>query len=295
MSRQLISPLRPSSPTGEFLSRQIWLRTVLLAAIVCLGGPLVGAAWAQETTVGLALVAGRVLDAESEKPIDGAEVLLVGDATEISRETDNSGAFMFPRVPRGAYQLVVEHLAYGTRSETIEIVGSERIDLQLRLTMEPIELEPLVVAIRRRYLSPRMLEFYERVDHGLGYFITRADIENRMPGRITHMIADAPGVQLVQAGESSLSRRLHFRRHVRWEAGQTVPCWPTVYLDGGRVQDGGPEIAGRPLSEMDIDDLVLPADVEGVEVYDGAGGLPPRFGGSFGGCGVIAVWTRIAI
>jgi hypothetical protein len=119
MSRQLISPLRPSSPTGEFLSRQIWLRTVLSAAIVCLGGPLVGAAWAQETTVGLALVAGRVLDAESEKPIDGAEVLLVGDATEISRETDNSGAFMFPRVPRGAYQLVVEHLAYGTRSETI--------------------------------------------------------------------------------------------------------------------------------------------------------------------------------
>jgi hypothetical protein len=60
------------------------------------------------------------------------------------------------------------------------------------------------------------------------------------------------------------------------------------------MQDGGLQISGRPISEMDIDDLVLPADVEGIEIYDGAGGLPPGFGGSFGGCGVIAIWTRIA-
>jgi hypothetical protein len=236
-----------------------------------------------------------VLDAESEQPVEGVEVVLVGEGTEIRRETDNSGVFMFPRVPRGAYELVVQHLAYGTRSQRIDVVGSERVDLQLRLTMEPIELEPLVASVRRRYLSPRMLEFYERMDQGLGYYITRADIEARKPGRITHMIADAPGVHLIQGGASSLSRRLHFRRHNRWEAGRSVPCWPSIYVDGRRVQNGGVETAGRPVSEVNIDDLVLPADIEGVEVYDGAGGLPPRFGGSFGGCGVIAIWSRIAI
>jgi hypothetical protein len=267
----------------------------LIAAILCLCGPLLETARAQDATVGLALVSGRVLDAETDEPIKGAEVILVEEETEIRRETDNSGFFMFPRVPRGGYELVVQHLAYGARSETIDVVGSERVDLQLRLTMEPIELEPLVVGIRRRYLSPRMQEFYERADQGLGHYITREDIERRKPGRITHMIADSPGVRLVQGSESSLSRRPHFRRHVRWEAGRRIPCWPTVYVDGERMQDGGPEIGGRPLMEMDIDDLVLPADVEGVELYDGAGGIPPRFGGSFGGCGVIAIWTRITI
>ncbi len=200
---------------------------------------------------------------------------------------------MLPRVPRGSYELVVRHLAYGERSQAIQVSSSERVDLQLRMTMEPIELEALVVSVRRRYLAPRLQEFYERVDKGNGHFITRDDIENRKPGRITRMIADSPGIQLVRGGESSLSQRLHFRRHVRWEAGRTIPCWPTVYVDGERIQEGGLEVAGRPSSGMDIDDLILPADVEGVEVYDGAGGLPPRFGGSFGGCGVIAIWTRI--
>lgn len=269
--------------------------TVLIAPLFCLCGSLLATARAQDATVGLALVSGHVLDTESGEPIEGAEVILVGEGTETRRETDDSGFFMFPRVPRGEYELIVEHLAYGARSDALEVVGSERVDLQLRMAMEPIELAPLVVGTRRRYLPPQMLEFYERMDQGLGRYITREDIEARKPGRITHMLADVPGVQLLRGGDSSLSLRPHFRRHNRWEAGRTIPCWPTIYVDGERMQDGGPEFGGRPAIDMDIDDLVLPADVEGVELYDGAGGLPPRFGGSFGGCGVIAIWTRISI
>lgn len=279
---------------GELPSFQGCVRLALLAAVLSLACLAARPATAQEGT-GLTVIEGRVVDDASGDPVEGAEIqLLGGDDTGFQGTTDDQGAFVFQRVPPGVYQLVVEHPEYGTRSSGIALAGRELVMLNVRLQVQPIELAPLVVSVRREFLSPTMQEFYERKEKGLGRYITRADIEQRQPGRITHMIASLPGISLIRGG-SSVNPKLHFRRHQRYIPGRgAVPCWPTVYVDGKRIQEGGPDPANWDPTETDIDDMVLPGDIAGVEVYDGAGGVPPRFGGSWGGCGVIVIWTRSA-
>jgi hypothetical protein len=266
----------------------------VVAALVMIGGVVAEQPRAQDATVGLAVVTGRVVDGDSGEPVEGADVRLIGDEREFVRLSNDRGLFLFPRVPPGVYEVVLEHLSYGTRTDTIEVVGREIVDFEVRLAKEPIALAPLLASVRREYLSPSMHDFYERLQRGLGRFITRAEIELQRPSRITHMIASLPGIALIR-GPNSVKPRLHFRRHQRYIPGRgAIPCWPTVYVDGRRVQDGGPDPESRILDEVEIDDLVLPTDIAGIEVYDGAGGIPARFGGSWGGCGVIAIWTRSA-
>ena len=53
-------------------------------------------------------------------------------------------------------------------------------------------------------------------------------------------------------------------------------------------------VDGIPASNFDIDE-VLPGDVEAVELYSGAAGVPPQYN-RFNGtsiCGTILIWTRI--
>jgi TonB-dependent Receptor Plug Domain len=60
-------------------------------------------------------------------------------------------------------------------------------------------------------------------------------------------------------------------------------CTPEVFIDGMKVMQGADE----------IDNLVRPQEVSGVEVYTGSAGVPPQYAGMAGGdCGVVLVWTK---
>jgi hypothetical protein len=243
-------------------------------------------AGAQETTEGQdvtspARVVGRVLGEESGRGIERAEVRLIRGTIDLGRPTDGWGYFAFPSVPAGDYELVVSHIAYGTRRDSIAIEGGQLYDLELRLSMRPIELEPLVVEAVRWQVSPRLWSFYERVDHGQGSYITRDEIERRQPLRVTHLIGELPGVSIInRPGPSDYIVLSRYRRFD--PSGRPGPCLPIVYLDGYRV--GGDS----------LDDLVFPSDVEGVEIYKGLAEYPGEFASPDARCGVIAVWTRSA-
>jgi outer membrane cobalamin receptor len=229
-----------------------------------------------------------VLEQASGNPIETVEIRLVGVGSELRRITDSRGEFLFPRVPPGRYELVAEHLAYGRRADSILVLAGQRTTLELRLAMRPIELEPLVVRVRRQFQSARMVDFYERLQRGVGYFITREDIELRQPARIEYMVDEAPGVRLVSFGGRYAPL---MRRYVRFtRSGSLESCWPAVYVDGVRV-DQAHGVQGKSGPTF-LDDFVLPNDVEAVEVYGGAAVVPAAFAGSDARCGVIAIWTR---
>jgi hypothetical protein len=251
------------------------LRTTVLAALAFSAGPMVKPARAQEEGQA-AVMLGRVVDAESGKPIETVEIRLVGRGQDLVRVTDGEGEFLIPRVQPGTYEVVLSHLAYGTHSDMIEVGRGELVKYEAQLAMRPIELEPLAVSVVRRSVPPNLLGFYERMSMGRGHFITREDIERRQPGRATHIIGDIPTVRVRMVGASS-------RFYVEFTRYRGCP--PAVYLDRTLLNPGRDERAV-------IDDYVMPSEVEAVEAYDSPGSLPAEFGGSRAGCGVIVIWTR---
>ncbi len=163
-------------------------------------------------------------------------------------------------------------------------------EIEIGLVPEPVAMEPLVATVVR----PRRLEtkgFYERKYWGElvsgGVFFTAEDIERRLPGRITHMVADVPGIRLGGCGLRLNGCRLYNSRIP--DASSSEGCLMNVYLDGSLVVRRG-RIGGG--SAPNINDFVIPVEIAGVEVYRGPSELPAEFAGSESRCGVVVIWTK---
>ncbi|UCC73868.1 MAG: carboxypeptidase-like regulatory domain-containing protein [Gemmatimonadota bacterium] len=251
---------------------------------LCLCAAVAPYARAQDEAAPPARVVGTVVADESGEPIEAVSVRLLAAVTQLGGLTDGRGVFAFPRVAPGVYELLVEHLGYEVRSDSIEVVSGEVHAFEVRLKMQPIELEPLIVTVRRWYVSPLLWGFYDRVDTGFGNYVTREDVEQRKPARVAHIIGELPGVAIVPVGVARYQIVMSRYRYFGPD-GRPGPCWPVVYVDGMRIG----------ISDESIDDFVDPNDVEGIEVYKGAATVPGEFGGADATCGVIAVWTRRAV
>jgi len=72
------------------------------------------------------------------------------------------------------------------------------------------------------------------------------------------------------------------RAALRFSRSTNKGCPPQFFIDGIQATGFG------------IDDMP-PGDVEGVELYSGAAGVPPEFNRFFStvNCGAVIIWTRI--
>ena len=217
----------------------------------------------------LAMVRGRVMEVETERPLYGAAVSLASgpDGTRGigTRVTGADGGFSFGNVPPGLYRITVTHLGYRDLRDTLRVGPEEDLQVVLPLSVSPVELSPIVVEGRRR--RPPFLDGFESRRRTLGgTFFTREYMDQRVLLQFTDLMRMVPGVRVVPVYPYGHSVR--FR-------GQ---CIPSVWVDGTRV-----------ISTTDLDSFLRPDDLEAVEVYSGAQ-LPAQFGPT--ACGAIVVWTR---
>jgi len=213
-------------------------------------------------------LAGVVTD-PSRTPIPDAEVGILWER-EIVRaaRTDSAGRFQFSDVPRGKTSIVARRLGFQPRVYTVQVRdGATRAFLPIVLDPMPTELDRVIVMARVAASRGRLKEFYERKSrNGMGTFIERDEIEARQPAFMSDMLRMVPGVRVAPA---------RFGNVIRMRG-----CVPTVWIDGVAVRGA------------QLDEVVNPRDVAGVEVYRSSAGLPPQFG-SMNSCGAIVVWTRI--
>ena len=242
-----------------------------------------------ETQTGRLL--GQVRDARTDEPVTAAAVS-IGERGQVV-ESNRRGRFIFSGLPVGDYELSVRHLGYAALTHPFTVTRGLTTEVEVALSPDPLALEPLVATATR----PRRLEingFYERKYWGElvagGTFFTAEDIERRNPLRITHMIADAPGVRLANCDLWGHGCKLYSTTHSRGFSGQG--CKLNIYLDGNLAIRGSNERWYEAKLRESINDLVLPAEIAGIEVYTGAGSLPAEFGGSDSRCGVVAIWTK---
>lgn len=145
---------------------------------------------------------------------------------------------------------------------------------EIKLTPLALRLAEVVVeGDRTVYHFGQVAEFVRRSKTGLGHYITRQDIEERQPRMITDLIARVPGVSVTLIGTGSQIRLF-----------RGGGCAPELFLDGVRLT--------ALALDLDVNDMLTPGDVEGVEIYSGAATIPFEFNMTGRACGAVLIWTR---
>jgi hypothetical protein len=274
---------------------------LLVLAFVGGAGPVHGQVSGAQVTGGQAAgamvessVRGNVVDASSGRGIPAAFVEFVdqGGLVRASATTGEDGAFLLPRVPRGEFRLRVSSLGYArTTTAASRVEAGEALTLVVRVSPSALALAPLEVTATVRATSPVLESFYARAERGFGgVFLTRADIERAGPSRsVSDLVAGLTGVHLDGAATPGLPRGVFLSEGQSGGSGRTCPV--QVFLDGVPVDRRG-GLSGSVHRGVQLDRLVTPAEVEGIEIYRSLSEIPPEFLTTDARCGVIAVWRR---
>jgi hypothetical protein len=241
----------------------------------------------------VASVRGQVVDASTGRGIPAAfvEFLDAGGLVRAAATAGEDGFFLLPRVPRGEFRLRVSSLGYARiLSDPARIEEGEALSLTLRVNPTAIALAPLEVTGTVRITSPALSTFYARAERGIGgHFFTRDEIDRLNPRRLTELLARVPGVRL--DGTTALGGMAGILVSETPSGVGGRPCPVQLFLDGTPVQRRSGIGASSPYA-VQVDGLVEPHEVEGIEVYPSLSEVPPEFLTQDARCGVIAIWRR---
>ncbi|MBA3645143.1 MAG: carboxypeptidase regulatory-like domain-containing protein [Gemmatimonadaceae bacterium] len=211
-------------------------------------------------------VHGVVLD-EKRAPIAQVEVRLLqnGELEQVTR-TDAAGMFAFGWSRAGAATLSLKRLGYSPSAIQLDVTNAS-VTENIEATMkEVVRALPNVVVVEEKR---RLHEFEERRHrHASGQFITGEEIMKAHPQFSSDVFRRVGGASL---------RRGRFGNAIRLRG-----CRPKLWIDG------------IPLRDVELDEVVDPSQIAGLEVYASTAGIPPEYmDREPRPCGVILVWTRI--
>jgi len=218
-------------------------------------------------------VRGRVTDRATATTLAAVQVFLNGDPAGM---TDANGTFMRQwMLPWGRSKL--ETLSFGFQYSQFYVDYLHVTDtLDVHLAMDPVPFElPEIRVEGDRALAvfgPRMRGFYERLDRGLGDFLTAREIEERNPVDISDMLRVLPYIQIPPSGSGD--------REIRFRTNGFGPCLPLLFVDDALVLG------------TDINTVIRPQNIAAIEVYRGAVLTPAQFSRGRTACGSIVIWTR---
>ena len=183
-------------------------------------------------------VVGRVINASTSQPIDGAVVQLT--RTAASAQTDAAGRFTLADIEPGVYSLRTRAIGYRPYVLAEVLVGSGKpLEVTVALVPQPIELEALEV--QPSYFAPPTQAIASTQDLG-------AEDVRRAPGvqeDVVRAVALLPGVAVTAAGRNDLIVR------------GGAPYENLFVVDGIEVPNinhfGSQGSTGGPLSLINID------------------------------------------
>ena len=197
---------------------RVFVAAVAVAATVAACGA--HEAWAQDpppATEHTGEIEGVVRDAETEQPLAGALVAVVGTRTMII--THGNGSFHLTGIEAGEYALRVERLGYLTR--TIEVTVEDESEFVIfEMNSSPIALQGMVVTAS---LSAHGTE----AALGPVNVLAGDELQRRLNGTLAATLASEPGLAATSIGPATA------RPVIRGLSGDRV----LVLEDGARVGD----------------------------------------------------------
>lgn len=254
-------------------------------------------------------VAGRIVDAQSGEAVAGAAVSMMSSEGRYRRvaETDANGIFMFEEVTPGRFRLNATRLGYYTATGSyVELAQNDTVVVDIRMSASGMLLEPVTVVARSApRSSPVLRGFYERMDRGIGQFISRDDIAARNPMYVSDLLVTLPGVRL--GASTPAGRQIYMSRSIK---SGPEGCPVQIFVDNVHVNRTASMMSAANLNNQrdttsftggtfleigrqpSIDEFVHPSAVEGIEVYPGVGSVPAEFMSPEARCGTVVVWTK---
>jgi hypothetical protein len=175
------------------------LTCTMLALLLAGPGPLSGQAMG---------IQGRLLADDTGDPIAGAAVTLL-DRDQVRllvRLTGEDGEFFLPVTRPGRYHLHAAFLGYAeATSPPLDVRAEEVVEIELRLSVEPIPLAPLTVISDRPALvfHPRLerVGYYERqaeFEVKGGQFFDYEEVQRHHS--LLQLLGARPGIRILGAG-----------------------------------------------------------------------------------------------
>ncbi len=215
------------------------------------------------------VVTGHVFT-ENGKPVAGARVQI--PVSGLSAVTRDDGGFRLTGVLTGTQVLIAMNLGFATAAGPINVTSREPIDVLVTLAPKFNILDPVLIMARADIALDKS-GFNKRKRTQFGKFFTREDIDRSRPNYISDMLKNVSGVTVShEPGGVVISGR---------NAGRNT-C-TTVFIDGFEVRD---------LNPGDLDMVVNPEDVIGLEVY-GPYDAPAQFQKFDRGCLTFLVWRQV--
>ncbi len=253
-------------------------RMFRLAASLLLGGLLLslpGHLSAQTTGT----VAGRVVDAASQRPLADAQVTILG--TGLGSLTNSQGAFIITNVPAGEITVQAIILGYRTQESTATVRPGQTAVVDFSLSQDAIALDEIVVTgVGKETERRRLATSLDVLDSEEISQVPVTTVDQLLQGRVAGATINA---QSSQPGTSSL---INFRGISSVYGAQT----PVIYVDGVRVDNDIATAGGTGGEQSSALADLLTSDIERIEVT--RGGAASTLFGSDAATGVIQIFTK---
>jgi hypothetical protein len=243
----------------------------------------------------------QIVDAAG-KAIPGARARVLGHAFAVS---DQNGTILLDSLPGGSQTLEVRALGFVPFTRAVHLAAPASATDTITLSSVRSLLDTVRVRTGRVYAADAT-GFEARRKSGIGEYITRDEVDRWQPFQLTSLLQARPGVGME---DTKFGDQL-----IRMRKGLGGGCTPTVWVDGNLVvnasggggsgsivapvpgrggglppQVSAPEAAGL----VELNWLVRPSEIEGVEIYRRAVEVPLQFSpAGDGGCGALVIWTR---
>lgn len=213
-------------------------------------------------------VYGTVADHDGHALPDAEIAVVQHDSAVRLVRTDTAGRFEMHDLTASKVTLRIRRLGFKPRRVDVNLSGDEgHHALIIELDVMPAELAAMSVNEMADEPDAKLREYYARKQsNNFGHYIDGEQIERRHPQYASEMLRGVLGATL-------LPGRIGYRVRIRG-------CSPLVWLDGVRVPGA------------QLDEVVQPAEVAAMEIYDSFAGIPAQYFDRSATCGTILVWTR---
>lgn len=209
---------------------------------------------------------GKIYDSRTGQVLTTALVELDGGKANIN--LSSQARFVLSGIEPGDRRILIRAVGYRPFTGFLKFEAGKTVEKTFELEFTGDQMPDLEVEARNSKTLPRFVEFERRRDRGVGHFIARDEISARGYMSMGDALRSVIGVKVYC---DVLDCRVKMAR-------AAPGCLPAYYVDG--------QLARSFATTTPIN------DVQGIEIYRGAGEIPAEFTGSGAGCGVVVIWTR---